>query len=106
MKEKQSDCITAFVLMLFTSPFIAAFRGLTLMYLWKWFVVSTFKVHELSIPQALGLTIMVFMLTGSSNKKEDSTSDGPTDAVITYIVQSVGTCLLCLALGRIYLMFM
>lgn len=39
------------------------FRGWTLSVLWGWFVVTTFGLPALSIPQAIGATIVVSFFT-------------------------------------------
>lgn len=52
---------------------IMLLRGLVLSVLWGWFAVPIFHLPELSIPQAIGLSILVSMLCyqrDSNSKKE------------------------------------
>lgn len=43
------------------------FKGWVFTILWGWFVVKTFSLPSLSIPEAIGLALVIFMLVG--NKK-------------------------------------
>lgn len=44
-------------------PLSIVFSGWTITVLWDWFVVSTFKINPLSIPQGLGLSLMIGYFT-------------------------------------------
>ena len=45
-------------------------NGFVLLKLWKWFIVSKFSLPELSLFHAMGIILMVYLLTGEGN--EDS----------------------------------
>jgi hypothetical protein len=54
--------------MLFVLSFIVdvvsiLLSGIALKFLWKWFIVATFSLPALSMPQAIGLSIVMAILT-------------------------------------------
>ncbi|MDB4984349.1 MAG: hypothetical protein JWM20_528 [Patescibacteria group bacterium] len=79
-------------------------NGLVLVKLWSWFVVPIFKLPVLNIPQALGLGLLISMLTKpdlSSLKKEEEKKEwyvGLAKVIIAPLVT--------LLIGYIYLQFM
>jgi len=46
-----------------TTAAITIFRGFVISQLWSWFVVKQFGLNPLSIPMAIGLGILITMLT-------------------------------------------
>ena len=55
--------------------FSAVWSGYVLTILWGWFIVPAFKLPVLSIPVAIGMTLMIRYLTrggGSHTKKEEN----------------------------------
>ena len=53
--------------------FVAAFfEGLVLSIMWRWFVVPVFHAPELSITYAIGLALLVNMLTFRVRKSENA----------------------------------
>ncbi len=46
-------------------------RGYVLVILWKWFMVSTFEVRALSIPAAIGVSLIVSYMTHQVNWATD-----------------------------------
>ncbi|MDP3994695.1 MAG: hypothetical protein Q8P91_02605 [bacterium] len=73
-------------------------QGFALKILWAWFVVPTFQLPGLSIPAALGLSMVASYLTHQYNKDERSV-DGQ-------IVYPAFECLLVLVIGWIIHLFM
>jgi hypothetical protein len=59
------SCLVS-ILALIATPFAYIVNGWALSLLWDWFVVSTFDVPSLSIPIAIGLSIVVGYLTASA----------------------------------------
>jgi hypothetical protein len=83
-------------------PLIAIFQGWVLTVLWGWFVVPTFRAPELSIPVAIGLTLIIGMFKGYDLKtQEKSTDDKLVEAIATVAVP-----LVFLFLGWIVQLFM
>lgn len=46
-----------------TTSLIVIFRGFVFSKLWAWFVVSKFGLNSLSIPEAIGISILITLLT-------------------------------------------
>lgn len=58
------------------APFVAIWDGYVLTVLWRWFVVPTFHAPALSIPAAIGIALIVVMLTHRTRKPEDDPEYG------------------------------
>lgn len=63
--------IFVFLLLVVLFPVIS---GFILQIIWSWFIVKTFHVKELTIPQAIGFSIVVHYLI-SRYRQEDATID-------------------------------
>src|SRR5882672_5049517 len=74
------------------------FRGWVLCTLYGWFVQETFSLPELSIPIAIGISVIVSMLTheNQSEKKEDESLDKYT---VGLIVKALALPAVSLAIG-------
>lgn len=75
--EKLTDTITitdAIVILVLTG-YTVAWSGFVLSMCWAWFVVPTFGVREISIPVALGLTLIVRVVVGGKSTKDKTTKD-------------------------------
>lgn len=71
-------------------PLIAILHGWVLTILWGWFVVPVFRVSELSIAAAIGLTITIAMFkTYEIKQQEKSPEDKLVEAAATIIVPLV-----------------
>lgn len=77
----------------------AMYRGWALMLLWRWFVVSTFGLPELRVPAALGIAVLVMMLTLHHVEKSERSFGG--SVLHGFIVTTVG-----LAAGWVYSLFL
>ena len=73
-------------------------QGFVLKVLWAWFVVPTFQLPGLTIPAALGLSMVTSYLTHQYHKDERSIEE--------QMVYAVNECLLALAIGWIIHLFM
>ena len=90
------------LLTLFLGPFLT---GLTLSTLWGWFVVPTLHAPQLSIPVALGIALIMSMVTGPhEDRKLDEMieQDKHVAAFTTVLLRP----LFCLLIGAIYHAFM
>lgn len=77
----------------------AVYRGWVLMLLWAWFVSPTFGVPALRIPTALGVAVLVGMLTFNPTGKE---SRSFTEALAC----STASTTVALVVGWIYSLFL
>ncbi len=69
----------------------AILRGFALQVLWGWFVVEWFGLKALSIPEALGLSLVVGFLTLQYQKDERSFGEKMIYAiVVSVIVLAIG----------------
>lgn len=63
-------------------------NGFVLSKLWEWFVAPTFELPLLSIPVAMGISVVVAMLTYQSSKSDKkSESKSLNEAVIELILE-------------------
>lgn len=82
-------------------------RGWVLTVLWGWFIVPTFSLPELSIPAALGFTLIVSMFTQHlTNKKSESTGKTKSTLAGEIMGTAIGGPLVVLLLGWIIKSFM
>jgi hypothetical protein len=56
-------------------PIGVLLQGAVLAIAWDWFVVSTFEITTITIPQAMGISIVGSMIAGAS-PNSDSDKDG------------------------------
>jgi hypothetical protein len=72
--------------------------GWALSYLWSWFIVPQFGAGELSIAQAIGISIVVSFLTYSATEaKDERTKDEQFVAMIGHVLRPI----MALAIGWI-----
>jgi hypothetical protein len=45
--------------------------GLTIMFMWSWFITPTFHLAKLSLTQSIGFGLMVALLTHQTSSKEE-----------------------------------
>ncbi len=96
------------IFLLCISAAATTFNGLTLSVLWIWFIVPTFKVPVLSIPVAIGIALIVGLLTARVAKKDNQDAkakakDGNHGELIG---SSFATPLMILFVGWIVHLFM
>lgn len=79
--------IVAGVLLVPFVAFLAAYRGWFISILWAWFVVPVFALPVLSVPQAIGLSLVgtTFINTSGSSKKQ-TTAEWTLSALLGPIV--------------------
>jgi hypothetical protein len=74
--------MTAFLIVLMTLGFMVvmyAIQGWVLSIMWGWFIVPLFHLPPLSILQAIGLTLVVVLLTGSASKTAQTSEERVTN---------------------------
>lgn len=76
-------------------------NGVALMFLWTWFMVTSFSLPALSIGQALGLSSLVSFMTYQyiDCKPDDSTKGGAK--IVLAVLSTFGRPIVALIFGRI-----
>lgn len=46
--------------------------GLVIKTYWEWFIISIFQIRPISIPEALGISLMISLLTLHSHKENNN----------------------------------
>lgn len=85
-------------------PVSAIIQGFTLKVLWGWFMVTTFAMQVLTIPQALGISLIASYLTHQMSDKTN-TNDKSIEP-IAMIFAAILRAGICLAVGWVYHLFM
>jgi hypothetical protein len=68
-------------------------RGYVLATLWGWFVAPTFHITSLSIPVAIGMSVLVSMMTYQSDAKKDREGDLTSAIALAFLVPLFGLAL-------------
>lgn len=69
-KTDSPGCALAILQIAVAAPMVM-WRGYVLSILWVWFVVKTFGVEPLSLPSAIGLSLIVSYLTHQMDFRKD-----------------------------------
>jgi hypothetical protein len=97
--------VTAFTLavgMILWLP-LAALNGWVLSVLWGWFVVPTFSLAPLSVPQAIGLALITTALTYHIDTDTKTERHEPVASLIAGVCAAVIKPLFALFAGWVYL---
>lgn len=81
--------MSVILIVLFTLGFMVglyAIQGWVLSILWAWFIVPMFNLPPLGILQAIGITLVVGLLTGSAYKAPQNKENGERYAAIVTAV--------------------
>jgi hypothetical protein len=74
IKENKMEIVLGLLLVVSFLAFVivvaSVLNGFTLTVLWDWFIVPTFHLASLTIPQAIGLGMVISFLTYSANSKD------------------------------------
>ena len=76
-------------------------RGFVLKSLWSWFIVPQFHIAPLTVPVALGISVIVGLLTTDTTKAKDNTQTSGIMLAVSIMFTS-----LCWGMGWIYHLFM
>lgn len=96
-KENAGFVIFTSIVVVIISIFLSS---LAIKNLWSWFIAGYFGIKQLTIPVALGISVLIGCFKGSSIKKEEDSNI--TEALFTAIL----TPLLSLGIGYIIHLFM
>lgn len=66
-------------------------RGYVLCVLWGWFIVDTFGLPALTIPQAIGLVLIIIFLTHHDVRTDYK--DGAVAKIVALVVAPIGAAL-------------
>jgi len=81
-------------------------RGLVIMKLWVWFIVTTFSITVITLVQAIGLSLVIGLLTGELKPDEDTNNDDWFSKVILRFVFLIIVYVVVLFEGWIVHLFM
>jgi hypothetical protein len=98
-KDNETSVAGLLFLLFVICPLTIMLNGYAISVLWGWFIVTTFGLVALSVPQAIGMSLMVSYLTHHSlQKDEHSTGEKIAIAILKPI--------LALGFGWIITLFM
>lgn len=63
----------------------AIVNGMALVLLWKWFVVTQFGLEPLSIPVAIGLSMLISMMAGSRSNSDNGFAEQALGSILSSI---------------------
>ena len=105
MTEKQKvGCLLASIALLL-SPVSAILKGLVLRILWGWFIVPLTNLPPLTIPMALGVSLVVSFLTYQYAKQPENTDEDQVTALLKSLLMSFFQPAIVLLFGWIYHLF-
>jgi len=79
--------------------------GWTLATLWAWFMVSTFGLPHIGVAQAIGLSIVVRVITYQADASNDNDERSIYESLITSTLKGVLLCGFSLITGAIVFHF-
>jgi putative Mn2+ efflux pump MntP len=79
------------------------FNGFALAQLWEWFITTTFAIKAITIPQAIGLSMVIGFITGNYNTESNDKDD--TEKWIKAIVLAILKPTFALVFGWIIYQF-
>ena len=82
----------------------AIFSGYALSVLWSWFIVPTFGLPAISIPVAIGISIIVGYMSRSVTEKDEDESFG--DIMTKGIITAITKPAMALLIGYVVHLFM
>lgn len=81
-------------------------NGYVLSVLWRWFMVPTLGLPALSIPQAIGIALVVGMLTHQSSQHYPENKDEKTSTKVARAIEPVLNPLIVLLIGWVVHQYM
>uniref|UniRef100_A0A6M3M4S4 Uncharacterized protein n=1 Tax=viral metagenome TaxID=1070528 RepID=A0A6M3M4S4_9ZZZZ len=100
-KEQKTGCWLALIALLI-SPITITLKGLVLTILWRWFVVPVTGLPALSIPMALGISLIAGYLTEQYIKQPKDDDEDQVHSLIVGIVKGFLSPAFALFFGWIY----
>lgn len=106
MKEtKGFACLGVIVFTFFSLPIGSLMNGWVLSILWEWFIIPIFNVSSLSIPMAIGFSLVIGFLTKKSSSDENNKNKEISTLVGEVIEYSILYPLFTLALAWVVVQF-
>lgn len=92
---------------LVVAVFSISLNGWVMRVFWGWFIVPVFGVDPITIPQAIGLSVIVGYLTRHLKNDDSYVPEGASaqDKVVYALVMSVVTSLFFLGMGYVVHLF-
>jgi hypothetical protein len=108
MKKEPSTegCILAMIWFPLLLVLASTYHGFVLTKLWAWFVVPTFALPYLSLPAAIGISVIVGFLSHSGSLKTDDDSDSLGELMLKTTVMAALTPSFSLLAGYIVSRYM
>lgn len=104
-KDNVLSCIGLIVVAVGAVLISSIVSGFVISVLWGWFIAQTFHLLILTVPQAIGLTLVVRFIV-RTQLDNDTEKDKPLSEKITdFIALSVGMPLMVLGIGYIIHLF-
>lgn len=105
MKHGLSSCVGLILLFVVSAVGGSIIGGWVLSVMWEWFIVPTFDAPRLSIPVAIGISMVAGMLTHQRAKSVDDKSSNTSSVVSELLSITVITPLLTLFVAWIVYQF-
>lgn len=71
---------------------LTVLRGIVLQALWSWFVAETFDIITLTLPQAIGLTLIVSYLTYQYDARQPDEPGDYREKAVTSVLAGLLIC--------------
>jgi len=104
-ENKALSCVGLIVLFVVAIVASSAMNGWALSVMWGWFVIPVFGLPPLSVVAAIGISMVVRMMTWTGDGDNDS-GKSSQEKIITAIAKAFISPLITLAIGYIVHSFM
>ena len=81
-------------------------EGFALSVLWRWFVASTFGLPVLSMPQAIGLMLVISVATSRYIDNDQANRKDATDVLVEGLFYPIGLSAITLCIGVVVKAFL
>lgn len=80
-------------------------KGLVLTKFWEWFISDYFDIKKLTIPNALGISLIFEMITKNYDKEKYKEKDKENNVTLETALRSILTLIFALLIGYIIYLF-
>lgn len=95
---KTENAVATFVLAIFGTPailfFDAVLSGWAISILWKWFIFPVFDLRIISIPEAIGISLIIAHLTHQTPTNKDGRDHPFLSSILTSMLKPL--CAVCI----------